>query len=135
MATYFVAPFQPVRDPATWEELMHLSNLTIDVDSYKGQLVAQWPQTKIHPNVGGEILLWTLFEAEANSIACRGIGTIQSNRQIVTFDSPYVDFFLWHRTMIPQEHRLWLFKDTSWNNLEMRSDTLWEEIAQFFKTR
>ena len=135
MVTYFIAPFQPTPDPSTWEKLMRSSSLVIDVAQYRERLTAQWPHAEFHPNVGNEKLLWTLFEVEDDSLACRGIGTIQSNQQIVTFDSPYIDFFLWHRVMIPQEHKLWLFKDTSWNNLEIQSDTKCEEIAQFIKMR
>lgn len=131
MATFFIAPFQPVNDPSLWDDLMGASDLRIDPNLYRSQLTKRWPLVKFFDPSDAEILLWSFYELREGKALPRGIGAIQSNHQIATFDSPYIDFFLWHRTVIPSSYRLFLFSDISWDSLELKSDTTREDIAQF----
>jgi hypothetical protein len=134
MATYFIAPFEPVNDPEQWEDLKRASDLVIDPDFYKEQLSEAWPLAEIFDPVGTEILSWSLNVEEEDGIVPGVIGAVQGNRQIVTLDAPNVDFFLWHRSVIPEKYRLWLFTDTSWNSIELQHDTTAGAIREYIKS-
>ena len=58
-------------------------------------------------------------------------GALHADTQIVSFDTPYSDFFLWHRSVVPIEHDLYLFNDSSWESLKLDPDTTLDEIKKF----
>jgi hypothetical protein len=134
MATYFIAPFEPVNNPEQWESLTHVSNLVIDPGSYKKKLAEDWPLAKFFETVGSALVLWSLYTEEEGKIIFATIGYLQDNQQIVALDSPHIAFFLWHRSVIPKKYRLWLFKDTSWNSIELRPDTTADEVREFMES-
>jgi len=123
MTTFFIAPYEPQR----WETAK--SDLQIDPDWYRKRLLERWPGivfSKISPE--DYLLEWGIPVSTAGAAIHGGL---QTNQNIVDLDTPFEEFFLWHRQIIPGQYRLYLFNDSSWGSLELTVDTTIEEIQQF----
>jgi hypothetical protein len=124
MTTFFIAPFEP----ANWDTAR--SNLEIDPKVYKQQLQEEFPETEFYEISGVHLLEWSIPSA---SQGARIGGALHSDRQIVSLDTPVEKFFLWHRTVIPAKHRLFLFNESSTDSLELKSGTTLEDITRFIR--
>jgi hypothetical protein len=129
--TTFIAPFEPPTDPATWDRLLATSDLTIDPAEYQASLQNDWPLARFLSSSGASTLEWYLYERKGKFVVPGGLGTLQTNRRIVTLEPPNIDFCLWHRSIISAEYRLWMFTSASWSHLEIRHDTTRNDILQF----
>jgi hypothetical protein len=129
--TAFIAPFEPPTDPSTWNRLLATTDLTIDPDDYQVALQNDWPFIRFSYSPGASALEWHLYEQKGKFVVPGGLGTLQTNRRIVTLEPPNIDFCLWHRSIIPTEYRLCLFTSRSWNHLEIRQDTTRQDVLQF----
>jgi hypothetical protein len=43
----------------------------------------------------------------------------------------FLDFILWHREFVPEDHDLFLFNSSSWDSLRLTLNTTREEVQQF----
>lgn len=118
---FFVAPYRPT----DWETAN--SNLRIKPEIYRKQLAEKWPDIAFYESGPTTLLAWGLKVGEN----ARLYGGLQDNQQIVWLDFPHAQFFLWHRTVIPISYPLFLFSTSSWDSLELTSETTFEEV-QFF---
>lgn len=132
MTSFFIAPYEPTDDPEKWEELKTASNLKIDPVSYRQQLLQQFPHTKFFRTSDTLALQWSLYiETKEGDIVPSSIAALHGDYQVVSLDTPCEEFFLWHRSVIPSEHALFLFNSSSWDSLELTSETTLEEIQRF----
>jgi hypothetical protein len=60
---------------------------------------------------------------------------LQKNQQIVSFGTgpkkSFIDFILWHRSVIPEQYPLYLFNSSSWDSLLLTKDTTEQDIVDF----
>ncbi len=102
MTQFFVAPYQPTSDPAKWESLKTESDLRIDANNYEQALRERWP--------GIEFLIPTRFLLQwgilVSPAGARIYGALHKDQQVVSIDSPFEEFLLWHRGIIPSKYRL-----------------------------
>jgi hypothetical protein len=130
VTTFFIAPFKPTE----WRSAG--SELRIDPGAYREQLSLRWPDTEFLSSSGDLLLEWSLFaRQEDGSRIPLGIGGLHSDRQVVSMDTPEEGFFLWHRGVIPREHKLFLFSGGSMDSLEITVDTTLVEIEEFVGKR
>ena len=126
MTTFFISPY----DPKEWETAK--SDLRIDPNWYRDLLLEKWPEViffETSPSV--YLLNWELSISQDPTGSVGGIDGLQTNQQIVSMSTPFEEFFLWHRRIIPGLYRLYLFNDGSWDSLELKADTIIEDIRQF----
>jgi hypothetical protein len=120
MPNFFVSPYEPKdRNPAK-------SDLIIDVNWYRERLREKWPDIRFFvasPDLMA--LQWEFGE---------GIGSLDKYLQIVSLDGPYEEYFYWHRQVITEQYRLFLFNETSWASLELTYKTTLEDIIRFNRT-
>jgi hypothetical protein len=129
MTTFFVAPHRPEeRESAMSEAAKTPSNLRIDPDNYKVLLLERWPGIDIYRPPEYVLLEW-IFPS-TNEWA-GPIGGLEPDQQTVVLDAPLEEFFLWQRTVIPANYRLFLFHEGSWDNLVLKLDTSLEELRRF----
>jgi len=132
MTSFFIAPYEPTDDPSRWEALKTASNLKIDPASYRQRLLDKWPHTKFFRTSDILALQWSLYiETKEGSIVPGPIAALHGDYQVVSLDTPYEEFFLWHRSVIPSMHALFLFNSSSWDSLELTSGITLEEIQRF----
>ena len=130
MTTFFIAPYEPKE----WKTSQ--SDLRINPDWYRARLLEKWPYViffDTSPNV--YLLNWELSITQDPSGSVGGIGGLQTNQQIVSMSTPFEEYFLWHRQIIPGKYRLYLFNDSSWDSLELTADTTIEDIQDFLEGR
>jgi hypothetical protein len=130
--TFFIAPF----DPRAWEDPEDTSpkptsDLSINPSEYRAKLLERWPQmTFIHTL---PVLNWELplEDGEYSGLS----GHLQTNLQIVEFGTgpkkSFVDFILWHRSVIPEQYPLYLFNSSSWDSLLLTNDTSEQDVVDF----
>ncbi len=118
---YFVTPYSP-RD---WQTAK--SDLVIDPSRYRDLLTKDWPDIEFYSPKPTAILAWGLAVPDGGRV----YGGLQPNAQVVWLDMPVEDFFLWHRKVIPDRHRLFLFPANSYETLELNPATTLEEIRVF----
>ncbi|MBN1123046.1 MAG: hypothetical protein JXJ17_18370 [Anaerolineae bacterium] len=53
------------------------------------------------------------------------------DKQTLTLDAPYEAFFLWHRSVIPVEYRLYLFHESSSDSMELKPATKLEDLHKY----
>lgn len=130
MSTFFVAAVVP----ANWKTAS--SDLRIDPKEYQARLLSQWPDTEFlsSPTL---LLEWSLFmRSEDGSSTPLGIGGLHSDRQTVSMDTPVEEFFLWHRLVVPEMYRLYLFEGGNPTRfLELTAETTAEELGRFLGPR
>lgn len=124
-AIFTIAPFR------SFMEITDLrvgrSNLQIDPAEYERILLRDWPGTVIYPQNEYVLLEWGLIVSEDGAEI---IGVL-ADQQRVSLYVPYAEFFLWHRRIIPSQHQLYLFNDSSWDPFELKPDTTLAEIEKY----
>jgi hypothetical protein len=136
MSTFFIAPYEPTDDPSRWEALKTTSDLRIDPTWYREQLVRRWADIEFFEIPSPRPLHWSLYtKAEGGELIPQGSGSLQANLQVISMGTPVEEFFLWHRSIIPRNYRLFLFNDSSWDSLELTPGTTIEEISRFIADR
>jgi hypothetical protein len=118
---YFIAPYEPEK----WRE--STSDLQIDPEEYLDLLARDWPDIEFYNPQAPVLLSWSIPDPGGGRIT----GGLQDNRQVVWLDIPHEEFFLWHRTVIPAEHRLYLFAASSTSSLELTETTTYQDIETF----
>lgn len=129
---FFITPY----DPKAWEDPNDdsekpTSDLEIDPTEYQEKLLEQWSYTVFLEPVSSPPppLEWRLKKSEGDV----GLfGGLQRNLQVVWMRTPYEEFFVWHRSIIPPEYPLYLFNSSSWDRLELTLETTEDDIKDFF---
>ena len=128
MTTFVMAPYKP----SEWQSNISISDLRIDPAIYMEQLLKKWPNAQLLHTSANFPLQWILYtESGAHSLDSRGVGSLHSNLQVVYLDTPYEEFFLWHRSVIPARYRLFLFNVSSLDSLEITSNMTMEDLRKF----
>jgi hypothetical protein len=130
MTSYFITPFDPNINP-NWD--VKDIDLIIDSKYYQQQLLLKWPATKIIQSPIGSPLSWVMYKVlKDGQLESCGIGELDSGLQIVSVDTPYEEYFLWHRGLIPSRYRLFLFNESDiTETLELKPETTIEIIEQY----
>jgi hypothetical protein len=122
MATYFITPYKPTE----WETAH--SDLQIDPAEYKHQIITHWPETEFYTPSGRVSLEWGIPESKGGA---RIHGGLHDDRQVISLDTPFEKFFLWHRSVIPNQYKLFIFHESTWESLELTGDTTLEDIQKY----
>lgn len=129
MTAFYIAPYKPT----DWESAT--SDLVIDPTSYKEKMLERWPESEFFSTSPELPLQWMISSfSEGDEMPPHGIGSLHADMQIVSFDTPYSEFFLWHRSVIQSQHDLYLFNDSSLESLKLEPDTTFDEIEEFINT-
>jgi hypothetical protein len=98
----------------------------IDLEAYKKALIQRWGKNIEFRESGLFPLSWTLMVEDAGSY-------MNLSDNSVSFDlyDPFEDFVLWHRSIIPEEHRLYLCAEELAASLEVKTSTSGDEIRRF----
>ena len=130
MTSYFITPFDPNINQK-WD--MKNIDLVIDSEYYRQQLLLKWPETKIIEPAGDMSLQWVLWNILKNGqLESCGIGDLHKDKQIVSIDTPYEEYFLWHRIIVPSRYQLFLFNESDiTKTLELKPDITIDLIKRF----
>jgi hypothetical protein len=132
MTSFIIAPYPPIDDPSKWDELSSLNDLKIDPNKYREEMKNTWPMVEFFSTSNKIPLQWMINIPNADTAGIEGtIGMLHSDLQVVSFDTPYEPFFLWHRQFIDIKHKLYLFNTSSWKYLELKVNTSLEDISGF----
>jgi hypothetical protein len=111
-------------------------NLKIDVSSVARSLHQTWKEIEIKEvSIGTYLLEW--------EVMVRGSfvhGGLQSDSQTVSIETSDVtvvaEFAVWYRSLIPQEHDLFLYTGPTWQHpIELFPDTSIEQIVEALNRR
>jgi hypothetical protein len=129
MTTFLIT----TRVPAQHEEAV--GDLRIDPATYRAQLVERWPHTQFK-EAPGFPLQWILYTRSEEGVeVAQGIGKLHNDLQTVTVDTPYEEFFLWHREVVPPRQRLFLYDLSSMRSLELTVDITFQTVEEFCEGR
>lgn len=129
MTTFVVAPYRPEEHESMAPEVMRTtSDLKINPFEYQSLLLERWPGINVYHLPRYVLLEWVFPVTEGWS---GPIGGLENDQQTVFIDTPFEEFFLWHRSVIPGKYRLFLSHEGSWDTLELKVDTTLEEIQSF----
>ena len=105
MAMYYITPYRPL-EWSDWEKRLELSKtLRIDPDWYKDQLQKQWPNIEFYDPISKiSVLLWRSPDLP--------VSFLHSNLYTVVLDDPDTAFFVWHRSIIPNEYQLFVWNES-----------------------
>lgn len=121
MTTHFyITPYPP----AEWEE--RTTDLVINPAHYKELLFQKWPNAKIFKETSTVLAFGILMPNSEVYIYGR------VKKFWVCLETRFEEFFLWHRSVIPSDYQLFLFRTSSWDALELKLDTTIEEVKAFF---
>jgi hypothetical protein len=130
---FFLAPYERLE----WEANEHVLNELVDIfrvtpEEYKRNILLRWPQAHIYPS---PILPFTC-ELPSPRAELSGLRvSLMPNLQVVSFEAgpiaSFCEFILWHRSIVPKAHRLFLFNSASPASLEIRVDSTEQEIIEF----
>jgi hypothetical protein len=127
MTAFFIAPYEPL----TWASTS--SDLEIDPDWYKRQLLKNWPNIEFfQPTTKYYVLSWRFPSTAEGSGSLAGL---QENLQVISMSAPFEEYIVWHRSIIPDDYTLYLFNESSSNSLELTSKLTIEDIEQFVGRR
>lgn len=106
MVTYFISPYNPPQWVGT-------SELKIVPDIYSDMLKKHWLDITIFSGANDEhhLLRW---EIPSRRLEGQLMGEATDYGQVVSFSgsaSDVVEFALWHRSVMPQEHVLYFFSE------------------------
>ena len=106
MATFFIGPYRPKERDAMATKVIRKSNdLRIDPVEYQALLLERWPGISVYSPPQYVLLEW-VFPVTREGAG--PIGDLEDN-QTVFLDTPFGEFFLWHRSIIPAQYQLFLF--------------------------
>lgn len=130
MALFFISPYRPEeRDAMATKIIRKTSDLRIDLVEYQALLLERWPGISVYSPPQYVLLEWVF------PVTREGAGPVGGleNNQTVFLDTPFDEFFLWHRTIIPAQYQLFLFHEGSWDTLELKPEITLEEIQRFIR--
>jgi hypothetical protein len=130
LTIFFISPYKPIDDPEKCA-LRIASDLKIDPKYYRRQLFKDWPMVQFIRTSNIASLQWIIRIPSAEGFVEGTIGMLHQNLQVVSFDTPYEPFFLWHRQIVDSRHRLYLSNSSSMDYMELKPDVTVEEIRQF----
>ena len=122
MSTFFIVPYEPT----TWKTAKY--DLEIDPKWYKTQLTSTWPNVQFfdsNPTIF--TLVWHIITIEGNG----PITNLHREQPIISMSAPFVEYILWHRTVILENHTLFLTSDISSNSIELKTSTTTENIQEY----
>ncbi len=120
MTTHFyITPYPP----AEWEE--RTTDLVIDPAHYKELLFQKWPNAKILQETPD----FLVFGIPMPNSEVYLYGHVR--KFWACLETPFEEFFLWHRSVISSDCQLFLFRTSSWDALELKLDTTLEEVKAF----
>lgn len=130
MTSYFITPFDP---NITRNGELDNVDLIIDPEYYRQQLLLKWPGTKIVESTVGFSLQWVLWDIlKDGQLESCGIGQLHRDKQIVSVDTPYEEYFLWHRKLVPSRYQLFLFNESDiTKNLKLMPDMTIDTIEHY----
>jgi len=131
MTQFFIAPYQPTDDSSLWEALATQSDLHINVAEYRKLLIQRWSAIEFLPTTAFS-LQWGI---PVSTSGAHIYGALHTDKQVISIDTPFEEFFLWHRGVIPSKHKLFLFNDSAWNSIELTDHTTAEDIERFFMSQ
>ena len=124
---FFITPYPALE----WESAR--SDLEIVPDDFAESFLKKWPNAKLEFTVAGGIL-WQVSEKEGVGF----FGELQANKQIVSFEpgnwTTFFDFVIWYREYVAKQYRLFFFNSSSWDSLEITSQTMKREINEFLSS-
>lgn len=122
MTAFYIVPFPPGNGKSPD------SDLKIDSTWYKKHLLADWIGVKFYDDAQEASLAWDLPVTVKDPFI---YGILHPDLQVVSLGTPYEDFFLWHRRIVPANYKLYLFNDSSLSSLELTLDTNFDEVRKF----
>ena len=126
---FFIGPYKPEGGEEQREDPL---GFKIDPSEYKKALEASWPQVTFFRTSEKFPLQWIIQIKHPSGKGSLGtIGALHANLQVISCDTPLVEFFYWHRTYVPLDYKLYLFDDSSWESLELTPKTTEAEIQDF----
>jgi hypothetical protein len=130
MTSYFITPFDPNTN-LNWE--VENIDLLIDPKYYRQQLLIKWPAIKIIESAVEISLQWVLWNIlKDGQLESCGIGELHKDKKIVSVDTPYEEYFLWHRKIVPSRYQLYLFNESDiTQTLELKPDITIDMIERF----
>ena len=130
MTTFSISLYRPEeRDAMATEIMKKTSDLRIDPAEYQALLLERWPGISAYSPPQYVLLEW-VFPVTREGAG--PIGGLEDN-QTVFLDTPFDEFFLWHRSIIPAQYQLFLFHEGSWDTLALKPETSLEEIRRFIR--
>lgn len=109
MAAYYIAPYRPDRSIEELEEettLAFSKTLRIEPEWYKEQLLERWPKIQFYSHIqDSEALFWGSNDLPLTSL--------MDDLQMVALSDPDTPFFVWHRSIIPSEYRLFVWNEAA----------------------
>jgi hypothetical protein len=130
-----VSYFITALDPQVWRYLDEVSlkatsDLSIDPETYKQELLSRWSDAEVWTFKGSLMLLeWTLYHTGMD-------GNLHPDKQTVAFRAGkgLVEYVLWHRAVISPTYTLYLWAENSWGKaLDLHIDTTAEEVVNFLE--
>ena len=124
--SFFISPF----DPAIWEQEepdpYPTSTLYIDPEEYSRKILHRFPYAT---KPRSEKWNWWLDDPTGPGASV----LLHPDRQIVSFSlgENFLDFILWHRGFVPEDHDLFLFNSSSWDSLLLTKNTTHDEVRLF----
>jgi len=128
MTSFIIAPYKSRGGRCMIPSLRPESELRIDPDEYKKSLGEQWAEIAFDDQSPYVALSWGLLVSQKGA---RIHGVLDKDLQTVSLDTPYEEFFLWHRSVIPSHYVLFLFNDSQFEDMELTSETTLEELRRF----
>lgn|SRR5690554_4269397 len=123
MTAFFIAPYEPL----TWASTS--SDLKIDPDWYKHQLLQSWPNIEFFQSATQYYVLSWRFPPTVKGAGV--LAGLQENLQVVSMSAPFEAYILWHRSVISEKYALYLFNDSSTDSLELTSRLTVQDVKQF----
>ncbi len=105
------------------------SDLVIDVESFANQLRASWPSIQFEDVKMADdpfLLSWSLREGEIDHV-----GDLHRDQRTISVDdypAGVAKFALWIRAILPAQHKLMLYHDSSEVKVEITTTTRVEDI-------
>lgn len=128
MTSFVIAPYKSRNGLSQIPDLRPANDLRIEPTEYKRSLSERWPGVAFYDTPSYIPLSWGLLVSKNGA---RVFGVLDEDMQTVSLDTPYEEFFLWHRSVIPSHYALFLFNDSDFEDMELTSETTLEELKYF----
>ncbi|MBN2302978.1 MAG: hypothetical protein JXQ72_00785 [Anaerolineae bacterium] len=127
----FISTFDPNDTlPVSIEEAREDSRYwEVDLNEYKPRLIQHWQDVTFSEKPEPFLLSWSLPIPKTEG----GRTYFNLADCMVSFSiyDSFENFVLWHRSVVPKKHRLYLYLEGSLRVLEIQSTTTTEEILDF----
>jgi hypothetical protein len=128
--TFFISPFEP----KLWQsgQPEPTSSLHIDFADYRENLLARWPHTREYDSAlfaGG--VHWSIDSQYVHG-ADISLDTTCQHVACGRGGANWLEFILWHREYVPDEHKLYLYHTSDvTDTLLLAPDTTKQQLADF----